>query len=98
MRKMIGMPWKVSWSRSALKGLRRLDKKQQEIVVRWVAANLEGCDNPRAISGGKSMQGTTNGWRWRVGHMRIIAWLYDDELVIDLCRVGQREGVYKHLS
>lgn len=91
------MAWTVNWSRAALKSLRQLDKPQQQIVARWVEANLEGCDNPRAIAGGKSMQGTDNGWRWRIGKVRIIAGLYDGELVIDLVRVGQREGVYKNL-
>lgn len=91
------MAWTVEWSKPAIKSLRRLDRKQAELIVRWVAANLDGCENPRTVGDCKPLQGTDNGWRWRVGRIRILAEIKDNELMISVCRVGQREGVYRKI-
>ena len=42
-------------------------------------------------------KGSDNGWRWRVGSYRILGQILDDEISINIVRVGHRQGVYGHL-
>lgn len=91
------MSYTVEWSRSASKSLLNIEKKQRLMILGWVQNNLEGCENPKAVAGAKAIQGTRMGWRYRVGSYRILASIKEDSLVIDVLRVGHRQGVYKNL-
>lgn len=91
------MSYSVRWSRPATKQLLRLPRKQQAIIVSWVAKNLEGCQNPREVGDGKRIQGSRAGWRWRVGTYRILAALHDDVLEVKVVRVAKRQDAYKNL-
>lgn len=91
------MSWHVAWSKQAVKQMRALDRRQRAFIDAWVRENLEGCTNPRAIIGSKQLQGTRNGWRYRVGSYRVLARLVDDTLIIQVVRVGHRQGVYGNL-
>ena len=62
--------------------------------VRWTKPAQKGLRN---IQGGKPIQGSDNGWRWRVGSYRILGQILDDEIVINIVRVGHRQGVYGNL-
>lgn len=68
------------------------------MLLSWVEKNLDDCIDPRAIHGGKPIQGSDNGWRWRVGSYRILGQILDDEIVINIVRAGHRQGVYGNLS
>lgn len=91
------MSWHVRWTKPAQKGLRKIPKKQRAMLLSWVEKNLDDCNDPRAIQGGKPIQGSDNGWRWRVGSYRILGQILDDEIVINIVRVGHRQGVYGNL-
>lgn len=91
------MSFRVEWSRSATKDLLSIEKKQRLMIIKWVQENLEGCENPKAILGSKALQGTKAGWRYRVGAYRLLTTINDGVLVIDVVRVGHRQGVYKNL-
>lgn len=91
------MSFRVEWSRSATKDLLSVEKKQRLMILKWVEENLDGCENPKAILGSKALQGTKAGWRYRVGSYRILATINEGELVIDVVRVGYRQGVYKKM-
>lgn len=91
------MSYRVSWSRAATKELLAVEKRQRLMILKWVRDNLEGCENPKAILGSKALQGTKHGWRYRIGNYRILASILEDELVIDVVRVGHRQGVYKRM-
>ena len=91
------MSFQVEWSRSATKDLLSIEKKQRLMIVKWVQENLEGCENPKAILGSKPLQGTKAGWRYRVGAYRLLTTINEGALVIDVVRVGHRQGVYKKL-
>ena len=67
------------------------------MIVKWAKDNLEGCDNPKAVPGSKAIQGSQCGWRYRVGSYRMLARAEEDELIIEVVRVGHRQGVYKNL-
>lgn len=91
------MSYTMEWSRSATKSLLGIEKKQRLMIMQWVQNNLEGCENPKATVGAKAIQGSKAGWRYRVGSYRILASTKEDKLVIDVLRIGHRQGVYKNL-
>lgn len=68
-----------------------------DVILSWVQEHLDGCEDPRRASNGKQLQGTDSGWRWRVGVYRILARIEDGKAVIEVVRVGHRQGVYKSM-
>ena len=68
-----------------------------DVILSWVQEQLDGCEDPRRASNGKQLQGTDSGWRWRVGVYRILARIEDRKAVIEVVRVGHRQGVYKSM-
>ena len=91
------MSWTVSFTRSAKEQLAAIPDKQRQLILAWIGKNLQGCANPRTVDGSKQIKGTESGWRYRVGSYRILAKLLDGELVIEVVRVGHRQGVYNNL-
>ena len=91
------MNYRVEWSGSAAKQLLRIPKKQRLLLASWVEDNLDGCEDPRAVQGGRQLRGTRDGWRWRVGSYRILGRIGDGALTITVVRVGHRQGVYSNL-
>lgn len=89
--------WHVEFSGHAVKQLSRIDKRQRMLIEAWISDNLKGCENPRAVHGSKQLVGTDNGWRYRVGSYRLICRLDDGVLLIEVVRVGHRQGVYSNL-
>lgn len=88
------MTWSVEYSKQALKQLRKLDAFDRTLILKWIDANLEGCDNPRVH--GKALTGTLSGlWRYRVGSYRILCQLEDQVLIVHAMEVGHRREVYE---
>lgn len=86
--------YRVSYTREAVKDLKKLDPYVRQIIVRWVRKNLEGCKNPR--SHGKGLTADLSGmWRYRVGDYRILADIQDDRILILVLEVGHRREIYK---
>lgn len=92
------MSYEVEWSRAATKELLSIEKKQRLMILKWVEENLANSEeNPKSIPGSKALKGTKNGWRYRVGSYRILATINEGKLLIEVVRVGHRQGVYKNL-
>lgn len=89
--------WHVEFSSKAVKQLSKIDKRQRMLIESWIIDNLEGCENPRAVHGGKQLVGTDTGWRYRVGSYRLICGLNDGLLLVEIIRAGHRQGVYSNL-
>ena len=68
-----------------------------DIKAYKVQEHLDGCEDPRRAPNGKQLQGTDSGWRWRVGVYRILARIEDGRAIIEVVRVGHRQGVYKNM-
>ena len=90
------MSYDVEWSRNATKELLSVEKKQRLMILKWVEENLVGCENPKTVPGSKALRGTRNGWRYRVGSYRILTTINEGKLLIEVVRVGHRQGVYKN--
>lgn len=87
------MKYKVTFSKDALKQLKKMDKPTAALIIGWIRKNLEGCDNPRTH--GKGLTSNRSGqWRYRVGDYRIIAEIQDYKVVILVLNIGHRSDVY----
>ena len=89
--------YSVTWSKRAVKQLQKLPKKQQVLIFGWVAEHLDGCANPRELHGARKLEGTEHGWRYRPGSYRLLVSICDEELVVEVVRVGHRRDVYSHV-
>ena len=87
------MTFRVVFTESARKELKKLDKYTQKIILLWLQKNLDGCTDPRIH--GKALTANRVGqWRYRVGDYRILASIEDDKLVILVIAVGHRREAY----
>ncbi len=87
------MKYTVTFTKEALKQLKKMDKASAALILGWIRKNLEGCDNPRIH--GKGLTANRSGqWRYRVGDYRIIAEIYDDKVLILVLNIGHRRDVY----
>lgn len=86
--------YKVEFSESALKSLKKLDKYTVRVIKNWVVKNLVDCDDPRVH--GKALKGTLSGiWRYRVGDYRLFADIHDKVVTIEIFEVAHRSKIYK---
>lgn len=59
----------------------------------WIDNNLADTDNRRLY--GKGLTANRSGeWRYRVGNYRILANIYEDEIVIEILAIGHRQDIY----
>lgn len=87
------MTYKVVFSDSALKSLKKLDKYIQKFILAWIRKNLEGCENPRQH--GKGLTSNRSGqWRYRIGDYRVIAEVNDNTVTILVINIGHRRDIY----
>ncbi|MGY3701263.1 type II toxin-antitoxin system RelE family toxin [Leuconostoc gelidum] len=87
------MMYNVTFTKQALKQLKKLDKFTQSTIYQWIVNNLDGTDNPRLH--GKGLTANHSGqWRYRVGDYRVLANIIDDEIVIEIFTIGHRRDIY----
>ena len=88
------MAYTAEFGRKAEKDLQKMDKYQAKLIFNWVANNLDGCEDPRAI--GKALAANLQGyWRYEVGNYRIICDIQDDVCKVIAVKVGHRREVYR---
>lgn len=87
------MRYSVSYTKKAVKQLRKLDAFSRTTILQWIDRNLNGTTDPRLH--GKGLTANRSGeWRYRVGDYRILANILDDEIVIEVFAIGHRRGIY----
>lgn len=87
------MVWTVNWADKAFKELRKLDRKAQKDILRYLNERLAADADPKRF--GKALMGEMFGlWRYRVGNYRIICEFKKDRLVILILAVGHRKEIY----
>lgn len=88
------MIYKVVLTSRAENQLRKLDVFTRKTILSWIKKHLYETTNPRQY--GKGLTANHSGeWRYRVGNFRILATIYDDEIVIEAFAVGHRKDIYK---
>lgn len=85
------MSYEITYARSALKELRKLDRQIARRVLRAIDALA---DEPRPL-GCLQLTGGEGGLRIRVGDYRIVYDIHDDELVVLVLHLGHRREVYR---
>lgn len=88
------MAWKVEYSKEAVRQLRKMDPTDSKRVRDWMRRNIDGCDDPRVH--GKGLTANRSGeWRYRVGNWRVLAYLNDGVVTVEVFRVMHRREVYR---
>jgi mRNA-degrading endonuclease RelE of RelBE toxin-antitoxin system len=54
---------------------------------------MASIDNPLAFAT-KLVGDREDRWRWRVGSLRVLFTVFQDELIIDVVKIGRRGNVY----
>lgn len=87
------MSYKLHFSKDVQRSLRKMDKHQSALIVRWLYLHVDGIEDPRSI--GKGLTANRSGqWRYRVGNYRVICDIKDDELIVETINVGHRRNIY----
>ena len=77
----------------SLKQLKKLNKSVQLLIINWLDKHLQNTDNPRRH--GKPLVANHSGeWRYRVGDYRVLAYIHDDVIEIEVIQVGHRREIY----
>ena len=88
------MGYRVRFSESAVRELKKLDRQTVRVIKNWVVKNLVDTEDPRLQ--GKARTGTLKGiWRYRVGDYRLFADIKDDIVTIFIFEVAHRREIYK---
>ncbi len=82
--------YEVKFSASAIKALKRIDRKW---AAKLFAAVQDLAHTPRPHSA-KKLVGKSS-WRIRVGDYRVVYDIHDDVLVILVIKIAHRKDVYK---
>jgi mRNA interferase RelE/StbE len=86
--------WKVTFSPDASKTLKKLDRPIKTRVLKFIQQKLVNAENPR-IYGKRLSYPLEEFWRYRVGDYRLIARFMENELIVDIIKVGHRKEVYE---
>ncbi len=88
------MGWSVKFSNTAVKQLKKIDKKCQAKILDFLEDEIANADDPKIK--GKILTGDKKGfWRYRIGNYRVICDIQHNELVILALTIGHRKNVYK---
>ena len=87
--------WKIEFSESAKKDLKKLDNQVSKKVLKWLESRILSGVDPRLW--GKQLQGSVFGemWRYRVGDYRVLCLIKDNIVTIEVVSIGHRKEVYK---
>jgi mRNA interferase RelE/StbE len=88
------LAWSVKFSQTAIKQLKKIDKKWQVKILDFLEDEIAESEDPKIR--GKILTGDKKGlWRYRVGDYRIICDIHYDELIILTLTIGHRRDIYK---
>ncbi len=86
--------WKIKFKKKALKTLSKMDVEAKKRVLHYLDRRIAADKNPRRF--GKALQGEKWGlWRYRVGDIRIVVSIEDDEFIVLVVQVGRRGHIYR---
>ena len=89
--------YKVEFTESAVKQLKKLDKQTVRVIKNWVIKNLVNTPDPRLH--GKALKGNLKGiWRYRVGDYRLFASIEEEIITISIFEIGHRRDIYKKIG
>ena len=89
------MAWIIKYTESSSRQLKKLDKQTALRVLDYMDERVAVLDDPRAL--GKNLKGPKIGeyWRYRVGDIRVICNIVDEQVMVLVIEVGNRREVYR---
>jgi mRNA interferase RelE/StbE len=88
------MKYAVEYTKTAVKQLKKMDRKIAAFILSYIEEKLVDCDDPTIY--GKDLKGNLNNkWRYRVGEYRILAKIEDYKVIITVVEVGHRKDIYE---
>ncbi len=89
-----GKTWTIEIRRTAEKQIQKLDRKAQELIIRFLRQRVSSADDPRQW--GKPLRGDKRGlWRYRVGDYWLVCDIQDEQITVLVLTVGHRKDVYR---
>ena len=85
--------YSIIWKNSAKKELRKIPKKELLSILDEVE---KLSSNPFPLTH-KKIQGTNNTYRLKIGNYRVVYYLENEELIIEIIRVRHRKDVYRNI-
>ncbi|MDR3490691.1 MAG: type II toxin-antitoxin system RelE/ParE family toxin [Gammaproteobacteria bacterium] len=87
------MAWKINFTETALKQLKKLDKSVAKKITTYLKERVAPLDDIQMI--GKPLLSDLTGlWRFRVEDYRIICEVKKSELTVLVLRLGHRKDIY----
>jgi mRNA interferase RelE/StbE len=83
--------YEVSIKKSAVKEIEALPEQNRQRVVEIIESLA---DNPRPV-GSRKLSGTANVYRQWDGDYRVVYEIKDQELIVNVVKVGNRREVYR---
>lgn len=89
------MAWIINYTESAARQLKKLDRSMARRVLDYLDERVATMEDPRTI--GKKLAGPKLGeyWRYRVGDIRIICDIAEEQMRILVIELGHRREVYR---
>lgn len=88
------MAWLIEITEAAQKDIKKLDRKVQKDIVRFLHERVEPAADPRQV--GKMLKGDLGDlWSYRLGDYRIICDIQDNVVTVLVLRVRHRKSVYR---
>ena len=87
------MKYKVIFTDTARKQLKKMDKSISSLIIGWIEKNIENCENSGIH--GKSLTANRIGqWRYRIGDYRVICQIDDYDITVFIIEIGHRRNIY----
>ena len=89
------MAWIIKYTESSSKQLKKLDQQTALRVLDYIDERVAVLDDPRSL--GKNLKGPKMGeyWRYRVGDIRVICNIVDEQVMVLVIEIGNRREVYR---
>ena len=89
------MAWIIKYTESSSKQLKKLDQQTALRVLDYIDERVAVLDDPRSL--GKNLKGPKIGeyWRYRVGDIRVICNIVDEQVMVLVIEIGNRREVYR---
>jgi len=89
------LAWIIKYTESSSKQLKKLDQQTALRVLDYIDERVAVLDDPRSL--GKNLKGPKMGeyWRYRVGDIRVICNIVDEQVMVLVIEIGNRREVYR---
>ena len=88
------LAWTVKFSTRAVKSLKRIDRPNQELILKFMTEKV--ANQPDPVSLAKKLSGNLGDfYRFRLGDYRIVCEVQNQELIILILQIGHRQNIYQ---